>query len=41
MDISRHKNGEFEPKIIPKYRTDVSGIKELEALKENGKRESA
>ncbi len=28
VDIPRDRNGEFEPKIIPKYQRDVSGIEE-------------
>lgn len=28
MDIPRDRNGEFEPKLIPKYRRDISGIEE-------------
>ena len=26
IDVSRNHNGEFEPKLIPKYRRDISGI---------------
>ena len=28
MDIPRDRNGEFEPKLIPKYQRDISGIEE-------------
>lgn len=28
MDIPRDRNGEFEPKLIPKYWRDISGIEE-------------
>lgn len=28
VDIPRDRNGEFEPKLIPKYQRDVSGIEE-------------
>ena len=28
IDIPRDRNGEFEPKIVPKYQRDVSGIEE-------------
>ena len=28
IDIPRDRNGEFEPKLIPKYQRDVSGIEE-------------
>lgn len=28
MDIPRDRNGEIEPKIIPKYKRDISGIEE-------------
>ena len=28
IDVSRDRNGEFEPKLIPKYQRDVSGIEE-------------
>lgn len=28
LDIPRDRNGEFEPKLIPKYQRDVSGIEE-------------
>lgn len=28
VDVPRDRNGEFEPKIIPKYQRDVSGIEE-------------
>ncbi len=28
LDIPRDRNGEFEPKIIPKYQRDISGIEE-------------
>ena len=28
IDIPRDRNGEFEPKIIPKYQRDISGIEE-------------
>jgi len=28
LDIPRDRNGEFEPKIIPKYQRDVSGIED-------------
>lgn len=28
VDIPRDRNGEFEPKIIPKYQRDISGIEE-------------
>ena len=26
IDVPRDRNGEFEPKIVPKYQRDVSGI---------------
>ena len=28
MEVPRDRNGEFEPKLIPKYQRDVSGIEE-------------
>ena len=28
VDVPRDRNGEFEPKIVPKYQRDVSGIEE-------------
>ncbi|GFR36100.1 IS256 family transposase [Thermobrachium celere] len=28
IDIPRDRNGEFEPKIVPKYKRDISGIEE-------------
>lgn len=28
LDIPRDRKGEFEPKIVPKYKRDVSGIEE-------------
>ncbi len=28
IDIPRDKEGEFEPKIVPKYKRDISGIEE-------------
>src|SRR5690606_7214805 len=28
VDIPRDRNGEFEPKIIPKYQRNISGIEE-------------
>ncbi len=28
VDVPRDRNGEFEPKLIPKYHRDVSGIEE-------------
>lgn len=28
MDISRDRNGEFKPKLIPKYQRDIFGIEE-------------
>ena len=28
IDVPRDRNGEFEPKLIPKYQRDISGIKE-------------
>ena len=28
IDVPRDRNGEFEPKLIPKYQRDVSGIEE-------------
>ena len=28
LDIPRDRNGEFEPKIVPKYQRDISGIEE-------------
>ena len=28
LDIPRDRKGEFEPKIVPKYKLDVSGIEE-------------
>lgn len=28
VDIPRDKNGKFEPRLIPKYQRDVSGIEE-------------
>ena len=28
LDVPRDRNGEFEPKLIPKYQRDVSGIEE-------------
>ncbi len=28
IDVPRDRNGEFEPKIVPKYQRDVSGIEE-------------
>ena len=28
VDIPRDRNGEFEPKLIPKYQRDISGIEE-------------
>lgn len=28
VDIPRDRNGEFDPKIIPKYQRDISGIEE-------------
>ena len=30
IDVPRDRNGEFEPKLVPKYRKDISGIKEKE-----------
>ena len=28
LDIPRDKNSEFKPKIVPKYKRDISGIEE-------------
>jgi len=28
LDIPRDKNGEFEPKIVPKYSRDISNLEE-------------
>ena len=28
LDIPRDRNGEFEPKLVPKHQRDVSGIEE-------------
>ena len=28
IDVPQDRNGEFEPKIVPKYQRDVSGIEE-------------
>ena len=28
LDVPRDRNGEFEPKLIPKYQRDISGIEE-------------
>ena len=28
IDVPRDRNGEFEPKLIPKYQRDISGIEE-------------
>ncbi len=28
IDVPRDRNGEFEPKLIPKYQPDISGIEE-------------
>lgn len=28
IDVPRDRNGEFEPKIVPKYQRDISGIEE-------------
>ena len=28
IDIPRDRNGEFEPKLIPKYQRDISGIED-------------
>ena len=28
VDVPRDRNGEFEPKLIPKYQCDISGIEE-------------
>ena len=28
IDIPRDRNGEFEPKLVPKYQRDISGIEE-------------
>jgi len=28
LSISRDRNGDFEPKIVPKYKRDISGIEE-------------
>ncbi len=28
IDVSRNHNGEFEPKLIPKYQRDISGIED-------------
>ena len=28
IDVSRDRNGEFEPKLIPKYQRDISGIED-------------
>lgn len=28
VDVPRDRNGEFEPKLIPKYQRDISGIEE-------------
>lgn len=28
IDVPRDRNGKFEPKIVPKYQRDVSGIEE-------------
>lgn len=28
IDVPRYRNGEFEPKLIPKYQRDISGIEE-------------
>ncbi len=28
IDVLRDRNGEFEPKLIPKYQRDISGIEE-------------
>lgn len=30
VGIPRDRNGEFEPKLIPKYQRDISGIEEKE-----------
>ncbi len=28
IDVPRDRNGEFEPKLVPKYQRDISGIEE-------------
>ena len=28
IDVPRNRNGEFEPRLIPKYQRDISGIEE-------------
>ena len=28
IDVPRDRNGEFEPKLIPKYQRDISGIED-------------
>lgn len=32
IDVPRDRNGEFEPKLIPKYQRDISGIEEKSHL---------
>ena len=32
IDVPRDRNGEFEPKLIPKYQRGISGIEETEKL---------
>ena len=32
IDVPRDRNGEFEPKLIPKYQRDISGIEEKSDL---------
>nr|WP_330372246.1 transposase [Mediterraneibacter gnavus] len=32
IDVPRDRNGEFEPKLIPKYQRDISGIEEVISL---------
>ena len=27
IDVPRDRNGEFEPKLIPKYQRDISGLR--------------
>ncbi len=28
VDLPRNRNGDFEPKLVPKYQWDISGIEE-------------
>ena len=36
IDVPRDREGEFEPKLIPKYKKDISGIEERLKMRSRG-----